>query len=147
MKIRDIVVEVGPASYEKGKAKMGKLMDPTQWFDGTDVKQQYDIGKDKMNKLLSPSRWFEPTGTKAANPESQIKGYQTRQSLVQASQGSPIYANDTAVLKDLYSRLKSGNVKTNLELTQVLTAVKSAFNGVALNDEQKKLLGELSKQF
>jgi len=66
MKIRDIVVEVGPAAYEKGKSKMGKLLDPSQWLDGTNAKQQYDIGKDKMDKLLTPSRWFEPAGTKSA---------------------------------------------------------------------------------
>ena len=63
MKIRDIVVEVGPVAYEKGKSKMGKILDPSQWLDGTNVKKQYDIGKDKMDKLLSPSRWFEPAGT------------------------------------------------------------------------------------
>ena len=64
MKIRDIVVEVGPVAYEKGKSKMGKILDPSQWLDGTNVKKQYDIGKDKMDKLLSPSRWFEPADTK-----------------------------------------------------------------------------------
>jgi hypothetical protein len=140
MKIRDIVIEAGLA-HRAGELAGTVAANKDQFVSG------YAKGKDTMNKIMSPSKWFEPTGTKAANPESQIKGYQTRQSLVQASQGSPIYASDTAVLKDLYSRLKSGNVKTNLELTQVLTAVKSAFNGVALNDEQKKLLGELSKQF
>ena len=63
MKIRDVVVEAGPVAYEKGKAKMGKLLDPTQWFDGTKAKQQYDQGADKMDKLLTPSRWAEPKNT------------------------------------------------------------------------------------
>ena len=63
MKIRDVVVEAGPVAYEKGKAKMGKLLDPTQWFDGTNAKKQYDKGADKMDKLLTPSRWLEPKST------------------------------------------------------------------------------------
>jgi len=63
MKIRDVVVEAGPVAYEKGKAKMGKLLNPAQWFDGTKAKQQYDQGADKMDKLLTPSRWAEPNNT------------------------------------------------------------------------------------
>jgi hypothetical protein len=63
MKIRDVVVEAGPVAYEKGKAKMGKLLDPAQWFDGTNAKQQYNKGADKMDKLLTPSRWLEPKST------------------------------------------------------------------------------------
>jgi hypothetical protein len=70
MKIRDIVVEVGPVAYEKGKSKMSKILDPSQWLDGTNAKQQYDIGKDKMDKLLTPSRWFEPSNTKASKTKS-----------------------------------------------------------------------------
>jgi len=61
MKIREVIVEVGPDAYEKGKSKMGKLLDPSQWLDGSNIKKQYDIGKDKMDKLLTPSRWFEPS--------------------------------------------------------------------------------------
>lgn len=63
MKIRDIVVEASPVAYEKGKAKMGKLLDPTQWLDGTNAKQHYNKGADKMGKLLTPSRWLEPKNT------------------------------------------------------------------------------------
>jgi hypothetical protein len=71
MKIRDVIVEVGPAAYEKGKSKMGKLLDPSQWLDGTNAKKQYDIGKDKMDKLLTPSRWFEPSGTEKSKTKSE----------------------------------------------------------------------------
>ena len=70
MKIRDIVVEVGPVAYEKGKSKMSKLLDPSQWLDGTNAKKQYDIGADKMDKLLTPSRWFEPAGTEKSKTKS-----------------------------------------------------------------------------
>ena len=70
MKIRDIVVEVGPVAYEKGKAQMGKLLDPSQWFDGTNAKKQYDKGADKMDKLLTPSRWLEPADTEPSKTKS-----------------------------------------------------------------------------
>jgi hypothetical protein len=70
MKIRDIVVEVGPVAYEKGKSKMDKVLSPSKWLDGTNAKLQYDTGKDKMDKLLTPSRWFEPSGTNASKTKS-----------------------------------------------------------------------------
>jgi hypothetical protein len=138
MKIKDIILEAD-LSYRAGELAGTVAANKDQFVSG------YEKGKNMMNKIMSPSKWLQKNPTAA--PKSQIKGYQTRQSLVQASQGSTMYASDTAVLKDLYSQLKSGKVNTHLELTQVLTAVKSAFNGVTLNDEQKKLLGELSKQF
>ena len=101
MKIRDIVVEVGPVAYEKGKAKMGKLLDPTQWFDGTNAKQQYDKGADKMDKLLTPSRWLEPkntapTKTKTIAAQSNPKELKTL--IDQAMSGKPL---DTASLQKL----------------------------------------------
>ena len=70
MKIRDIVVEVGPVAYEKGKSKMDKVLSPSKWLDGTNAKLQYDKGADKMDKLLTPSRWFEPSDTKASKTKS-----------------------------------------------------------------------------
>ena len=70
MKIRDVVVEVVPVAYEKGKSKMDKVLSPSKWLDGTNAKLQYDTGKDKMDKLLTPSRWFEPAGTKASKNKS-----------------------------------------------------------------------------
>jgi hypothetical protein len=138
MKIKDIILEADLA-HRAGELAGTVAVNKDQFVSG------YEKGKDMMNKIMSPSKWFQKKSTAA--PKSQIKGYQTRHSLVQASQSGPLYADDIAVLKDLYSQLKSGKVNTNLELTQVLTAVKSAFNGIALTDEQKKLLGDLSKQF
>jgi hypothetical protein len=99
MKIRDIVVEVGPVAYEKGKSKMGKILDPSQWLDGTNAKQQYDIGKDKMDKLLTPSRWFEPTGTKASKSDAVPANNNELKTLIdQAMSGKSL---DTASLQKL----------------------------------------------
>lgn len=71
MKIREVIVEVGPDAYEKGKSKIGKLLDPSQWLDGSNIKKQYDIGKDKMDKLLTPSRWFEPADTEKSKTKTE----------------------------------------------------------------------------
>jgi hypothetical protein len=99
MKIRDVIVEVGPAAYEKGKSKMGKLLDPSQWLDGTNAKKQYDIGKDKMDKLLTPSRWFEPSGTEKSKTKSEPNDNNELKTLIdQAMSGKSL---DTASLQKL----------------------------------------------
>jgi hypothetical protein len=106
MKIRDIVVEVGPVAYEKGKSKMGKLLDPSQWLDGTNVKQQYDTGKDKMDKLLTPSRWFEPAGTEKSKTKSEPADNTELKTLIdQAMSDKPL---DTASLQKL--RIHRGDI-------------------------------------
>jgi hypothetical protein len=106
MKIRDIVVEVGPAAYEKGKSKMGKLLDPSQWLDGTNAKQQYDIGKDKMDKLLTPSRWFEPAGTKSSKSDAAPADNNELKTLIdQVMSGKSL---DTASLQKL--RIHRGDI-------------------------------------
>jgi hypothetical protein len=99
MKIRDIVVEVGPAAYEKGKSKMDTVLSPSKWLDGTNAKLQYDTGKDKMDKLLTPSRWFEPTGTKASKSDSAPADNNELKTLIdQAMSGKSL---DTASLQKL----------------------------------------------
>lgn len=98
MKIRDIVVEASPVAYEKGKAKMGKLLDPTQWLDGTNAKQHYNKGADKMDKLLTPSRWFEPSGTKAKSDSTPTDNTELKTLIDQAMSDKPL---DTASLQKL----------------------------------------------
>ncbi len=137
MKIKDIVVEAGLA-YKAGQVAGTAIANKDEFATG------YQKGKDMMNKIMSPSKWLSKDSKTTA---ASIPGYRIRQSLEQASRGAQMYRSDTEVLKDLYSKLKSGKVKTNLPLDQVLVAVKAAANGVGLNDQQKELLGTLSKQF
>jgi hypothetical protein len=98
MKIRDIVVEVGPVAYEKGKSKMDKVLNPSKWLDGTNAKLQYDTGKDKMDKLLTPSRWFEPSGTKAKSDSTPTDNTELKTLIDQAMSEKPL---DTASLQKL----------------------------------------------
>ncbi len=137
MKIKDIVVEAG-LSYKAGQVAGTAIANKDEFATG------YQKGKDMMNKIMSPSKWLSKDSKTTA---ASIPGYRIRQSLEQASRGAQMYRSDTEVLKDSYSKLKSGKVKTNLPLDQVLVAVKAAANGVGLNDQQKELLGTLSKQF
>ena len=91
MKIRDIVVEVGPVAYEKGKAQMDKLLSPSKWFDGTNAKKQYDKGADKMDKLLTPSRWFEPSDTEPSKTKKEPTDTTELKTLIdQATSGKPL---------------------------------------------------------
>lgn len=106
MKIRDVIVEVGPAAYEKGKTKASKLLDPSQWLDGTNAKKQYDTGKDKMDKLLTPSRWFEPSGTTSSKSDSAPADNTELKTLIdQAMSGKSL---DTSSLQKL--RVYRGNI-------------------------------------
>ena len=98
MKIRDIVVEVGPVAYEKGKSKMDKVLSPSKWLDGTNAKLQYDTGKDKMDKLLTPSRWFEPSGTKTKSNSEPTDNTELKTLIDQAMSDKPL---DTASLQKL----------------------------------------------
>jgi hypothetical protein len=98
MKIRDVVVEVGPVAYEKGKSKMDKVLSPSKWLDGTNAKLQYDTGKDKMDKLLTPSRWFEPSDTKTKSDSEPTDNTELKTLIDQAMSGKPL---DTASLQKL----------------------------------------------
>jgi hypothetical protein len=98
MKIRDIVVEVGPVAYEKGKSKMDIVLNPSKWLDGTNAKLQYDTGKDKMDKLLTPSRWFEPSGTKTKSDSPPTDNTELKTLIDQAMSEKPL---DTASLQKL----------------------------------------------
>jgi hypothetical protein len=106
MKIRDIVVEVGPVAYEKGKSTMDKVLSPSTWLDGTNVKKQYDIGKDKMDKLLTPSRWFEPADAEPSKTKTEPTDNTELKTLIdQAMSDKPL---DTASLQKL--RIHRGDI-------------------------------------
>lgn len=136
MKIKDVISEAGLA-YRAGQVA-GDLAAKKDQFAS-----DYQKGKDVMNKIMSPTKWFD----KSSKSTSEIKGYRIRQSLEQASRGGQMYRSDTEVLKDLYSKLKSGKITTNLPVDELLIALKAASNGVALNERQQLLLGEFSKKF
>ena len=100
MKIRDVVVEVGPATYEKGKSKMDKVLSPSKWLDSTNAKKQYDIGADKMDKLLTPSRWFEPAGTEKSKTKTEPTDTKELKGLVdQALTGKPLDSSSLQKLR------------------------------------------------
>jgi hypothetical protein len=100
MKIRDIVVEVGPVSWEKGKSKMDKVLSPSKWLDGTNAKLQYDKGADKMDKLLTPSRWFEPAGTEKSKTKTEPTDTKELKGLVdQALTGKPLDSSSLQKLR------------------------------------------------
>ena len=109
MKINEIVVEVGPVAYEKGKAAMDKVLNPSQWFAGTKAQQQFNKGADAMDKALSPSRWLEPSDTqKTTNKTDQMQDTTELKAVVDvALSGKPLDAKGKQTVKKYYSDIDS----------------------------------------
>jgi hypothetical protein len=144
MKIKDIISEA-PGGYQQGKAAMTKLLSPSKWLDNTKFKQDYNRGHDAMSKAMSPSKWF--SGSNDAASAKHAPQYSIRQSLVAAGTGKKLYGDDVTVLKQAYSDIQSGKIKTNIDANQLLVAIKSAYSGQQLADNQKQMLIQFSKQF
>lgn len=108
MRIREVIVEAGPAAYEKGKSAMNTLLSPTKWFAGTKAQKSFDQGSDAMNKLLSPSRYLEPGNTEPTKEKNDKDTVDNPKALAKIldqiiSGGKPL---DTAVLRQLHDKYK-----------------------------------------
>jgi hypothetical protein len=58
-----------------------------------------------------------------------------------------IFLQDKQNLKALHTGISSGAIPTNIDQTTLLLALKAAYKGQQLNDNQKKLLTQFSQQF
>jgi hypothetical protein len=149
MKIRDIVSEAG-LGQAVGKAAqgvgsiVGKAAGAAQM-----AHQGFKQGQDKMDKILNPKRWFskDQEKEKTTSQSTVAEPYENKRVLQQAGQGRPLYQQDLANLKSLHRAISSGEVPTNIDQTSLLLALKSAYRGQSLNDNQKKLLMQFSQQF
>lgn len=147
MKIRDIVSEAG-LGQAVGKAAqgvgsiVGKAAGAAQM-----AHQGFKQGQDKMDKILNPKRWFSKEKEKTTSQSTVAEPYENKRVLQQAGQGRPLYQQDLANLKSLHRAISSGEVPTNIDQTSLLLALKSAYRGQLLNDNQKKLLMQFSQQF
>ena len=151
MKIRDIVSEAG-IGQAVGKAAQGVGSIAGAAAGAAQVaKKGFKQGQDTMDKILNPKRWFskdQNTDTQKTTSRSTVaEPYENRRILQQAGQGRPLYQQDLANLKLLHRAISSGEVSTNIDQTSLLLALKSAYRGQALNDNQKKLLMQFSQQF
>jgi hypothetical protein len=139
MKINEVL-----DGYQKGKELGNKISSPSSWLDDTKIKQDYQKGKDKVDRLISPSQWFKggkKTSTKV------VSTLQTRQSLQRAASGKKLYNDDIETLTSLYNKVESGEVNSSINQNQLLQTIKAAYKQQPLNDQQKNILLQFSKQF
>jgi hypothetical protein len=112
--------------------------------------QGFKQGQDKMDKILNPKRWFskdDDTKEPTSQPTTVAEPHENRRILQQAGQGREIFLQDKQNLKALHTGISSGAIPTNIDQTTLLLALKAAYKGQQLNDNQKKLLTQFSQQF
>lgn len=147
MKIRDIVSEAGIGQVI-GKAAQGVGSIAGKAAGAAQMAHQgFKQGQDKMDKILNPKRWFSKEKEKTTSQSTVAEPYENRRILQQAGQGRPLYQQDFTNLKSLHRAISSGEVSTNIDQTSLLLALKTAYRGQSLNDNQKKLLMQFSQQF
>ncbi len=149
MRIQDIISEAG-IGQAVGKAAQGVGSIAGKAAGAAQMAHQgFKQGQDKMDKILNPKRWFskDQEKEKTTSQSTVAEPYENRRVLQQAGQGRPLYRQDLANLKLLHRAISSGEVPTNIDQTSLLLALKSAYRGQSLNDNQKKLLMQFSQQF
>jgi hypothetical protein len=145
MKIKDIVVEAG--EFKQGFKAVDRALKPSNYIS-KDAKSAYSKGFNAVDKILSPKKWF--SSDKEAEPQSAaapaMKSVDIRTAVENAAAGR-VYQQDVQALKKIYSAVKSGAIKTNLDQAALLAAIKTAYQQQPLNDNQRALLSQFSKQF
>jgi hypothetical protein len=153
MRIQDIISEAGigqAVGTVAGKAARGIGAVAGGAAGAAKMAHQgFKQGQDKMDKILNPKRWFskDQEKEKTTSQSTVAEPYENKRVLQQAGQGRPLYQQDLANLKSLHRAISSGEVPTNIDQTSLLLALKSAYRGQSLNDNQKKLLMQFSQQF
>jgi hypothetical protein len=117
------------------------------------VKQDYQKGSKFVDKLLNPAKWFDSGGADTKNsaakkstaPLKALQPVVIRDALNAAASGQ-LYNNDIAVLKTIYSGVKSGQYKP-ADPQAVMQSLKTAISGGQLSKEQAALLQDFSKLF
>ena len=143
MKINEIVLEA-PETYQQGVELGKRIMSPSKWLPkdaAANLKQGTELGK----KIMSPSQWLgkgEP-----ANNSAPLASHVIRQTLTNAASGNTLSLDDVKVLKQTYSNVKSGKVKSNVDSQALMLALQAAYSQQTLDSAQKQLLTQFSQQF
>ena len=154
MRIQDIISEAGigqTVGTVAGKAAQGVGSIAGKAVGAAKMAHQgFKQGQDKMDKILNPKRWFSKDGDKnepTSQPSTVAEPHENRRILQQAGQGRELFLQDKQNLKALHTGITSGDIPTNIDQTTLLLALKAAYTGQPLNDNQKKLLTQFSQQF
>jgi hypothetical protein len=111
-------------------------------------------GYDTVNKLLTPSRWFEKgktdksdTNKTAAPQQAAAPAHLNREAIASAVAGKQLLPQDAAKIKALASQVSTGTLKPiNIDHMQLFMALKMAYQGKPLSDDQKQMLTAFSNQ-
>ena len=140
MKIKDIILEA-PGSYQQAYDAAKNIFSPTKAITNDPA---YQAGYAKTKNIFSPTKWGKSAAPAAA--ATMPKNFEIKDSLNKAA-GGKVYQDDVAVLQQVYSGVKSGKIKSNVDAATLLPILKAAHQGQTLNDNSKKLLAQFAQQF
>lgn len=141
MKIKDIIFEA-PGSYQKAYDAAKSIFSPVQALTKDPA---YQAGYAKTKNIFSPTKWGKSDD--AANASTaQPKDFEIKDSLNNAAAGK-VYQDDVKVLQQVYTGVKSGKIKTNVDAAALLPVLQAAYQTKPITDDSKKLLAQFAQQF
>jgi hypothetical protein len=141
MKIRDIISEA-PGSYQQAYDAAKSIFSPAKAITNNPA---YQAGYNKTKNIFSPTKWGKSDD--AANASTaQPKNFEIKDSLNNAAAGK-VYQDDVKVLQQVYTGVKSGKIKTNVDAAALLPVLQAAYQTQPISDDSKKLLAQFAQQF
>jgi len=142
MKIRDIIFEA-PGSYQQAYDAAKNIFSPAQAITNDPA---YQAARDKTKNIFSPTKWGKSAAPAADASAAPAKDFEIKDSLNNAAAGK-VYQDDVVVLQQVYSGVKSGKIKSNVDADALLPILKAAYQAQPINDNSKKLLAQFAQQF
>lgn len=151
MKIKEIVAESDVGDIANLSAKnvgsgydtVSKLFSPSQWFKGNDVKID-DEPTDQKSKTAT-SQKSKTVKDKKTTISSTL--HLDKEAVAAAAAGKELLPQDAAKIKALATQVSTGKLKPhNIDHMQLYWALKTAYQGKPLSDDQKQLLIAFNQQ-
>ncbi len=142
MKIRDIISEA-PGSYQQAYDAAKSIFSPAKAITNDPA---YQAGYNKTKNIFSPTKWVKSTEPAANASTAQPKDFEIKDSLNNAAAGK-VYQDDVKVLQQVYTGVKSGKIKTNVDSAALLPVLQAAYQTQPISDDSKKLLAQFAQQF
>ena len=111
------------------------------------IKQDYKKGFDAVDKVLNPKRWGEEDrATDPAAASKPINKLDLQDALKLAISGGSLYLKDQQTIKQAYTQIKIGKLKTNQDTDVLLPALKTAGDLQKLSPQQQQILTAFSQE-
>jgi len=135
-------VAEAPGSYQQAYDAAKSTFSPAKAMTNDPA---YQAGYAKTKNIFSPTKWGKSTAPTADAAAAMPKNFEIKDSLNKAA-GGKVYQDDVVVLQQVYSGVKSGKIKSNVDAATLLPILKAAHQGQTLNDNSKKLLAQFAQQ-